>query len=202
MAPGTASANRALAHLTDQLAKRSSLTPRILRHLAAEHLVFLRRQSLAFSLAQFETALYALQSVNARIENALNRCGSHDLPTLLDAVTGSARTEIQLLTVRDSRLWERHSIYLYRSAALTVALQTWDPGKWTSWQDHSRDRLAFQVIEGSVQEMRYVEGTVEVFTRTRGIYTAPAAALHRLGDGSGISLHALAPRSGRTADSA
>jgi hypothetical protein len=191
-APGAA-ANRALAHLTDQLAKRISLTPRILRHLTAEHLVFLRRESPAFTPAQFEGALHALQYVNARIENALNRYGSHNLTVLLDAVTESAYPEIQLLATRNSQHWERHSMYLYRSAALTVTLQTWAPGQWTAWQGNSCARLAFQVVEGSVQEMRYVEETVEIFTRTRGAYTADPAALCRFGDGNGITLHGEVP---------
>jgi hypothetical protein len=192
--PGTAAANRELARLTDALALRVSLTPRYLQHLNAESLLSVRRSVFDFSLGQAEAALSALQRVNTIIEHARHRYGNYDLPSILETVTKSARQEIRLLATREAVQPGRHSLYVYQSSVLTVALQTWDPGKWTAWHDHSCDRISLQVVEGYVREMRYESGRTETFTRTvGGIYTGDPTVPHRVGDGNGISLHAYSP---------
>jgi hypothetical protein len=192
--PGTVVANRELARLTDELALRVSLTPPFLRHVTAESLLSVRRHVLDFSLGQAEAVLAALHNVNSAIENARHRYGNYDLPAILETIAQSSRREIRLLAAREAALPGRHSLYLYQSSVLTVTLQTWDPGKWTAWHDHSCDRISLQMIEGYVREMRYESGRTETLTRTiGGIYTVDPTIPHRLGDGNGISLHAYFP---------
>jgi hypothetical protein len=191
---GIADANRALARYTDILAQCAVLTPRYLRSVSAEPIIAGRLPGEEFSRGQAEATLSALRTVNALIEDTLHQYGDGKLSVVLETVSRSAPAEIRLLAAREATLTDRHSLYLYQSAALTLTLQTWYPGMWTAWHDHACERLAFQVVEGYLQEMRYEGRTVNTFWRAAdNIYTCNPTTPHRIGDGSGISLHAYAP---------
>jgi hypothetical protein len=137
----------------------------------------------------------AFAVLNATIEAALRGGrGVGDLPGLLTTVVRDQERPIRLLARRDSARPERHALYVYRSPALTVTLQAWDPGKWTPWHDHGCDALALAVVAGRVREEWFDGEGVRREARTEGdIVSADPAAPHRVGGGDGITLHAYTP---------
>ncbi len=189
-----ACANRALSRSVDELILAEPLTPSYLRRISVQSVLAAALPGERFSLRQAEMAIGAFRTVNARIDHALDRYSEDDLERVLEHVTRNTLGEIRFLSVRDTTLTDRHALCLYQSTGLTLTLQTWDIGKWSSWHDHSCSRLALHMIEGHVWEMRYEGGRINTFRRVAGdFYSGDPTAPHRVGNGRGISLHAYLP---------
>jgi len=191
-----AGANRALVRLTDALAQSGPLTPRRLARLTPDHLRTVVQGDAPFSAREAADALDALRSLNEAVEAARSRrTGIGDLPHLLAAVTREAAPAIRLLSDREPERPERHALYAYRSGTLTVTVQGWDPRKWTPWHDHDCDALAVLVVEGSVREERLERDRIRRYRwGTGAVSTGDPAAPHRIGGGSGITIHAYTPK--------
>lgn len=189
-----ASANRALARHTENLAISKVLTPQHLRSLSTEQILAGRRDDETFSREHVEFSLSALRKVNCLIEHALKRYGESNLPQILKFLSRTIQGEIRTLTLQEEKRKERQFLPLYQSAAMTLSLATWVPGKWTDWHDHSCEHLAFMVVEGGVYEKRYERQRITTLYRSSGnVYTGNPGTPHRVGGGSGISLHAYSP---------
>lgn len=140
------------------------------------------------SLLRVNTGVHGWLAAHGWANTLLDPQQTEQLVHGLSAVFGP---QIKTLGVHNSGRRERYGILLYEDASLTVYLLAWTPGKWTHWHDHDCRSMAIRVHAGFVRE-EYLEGA-RVTRRLRIARTSHPAnptAIHRMGGGMGLTLHA------------